>query len=144
MTRGGSGARTGSPVLPSCRVARVVRTQAESGVRTTGATPDNGCNGAGTERASGQDAGQVVLDRDVELVVGARPRVPVGPPATEVRGVPEPVALHLVVRDLDDELRPQRHERQVLAGVPAGDVAGHPPVDVRLRVRPVAPRVPRL
>src|SRR4051794_30163262 len=66
-----------------------------------------------------QDVTDRVLQRSLELVVGARRRFPVGAPPAELGGVAKPVPLHVVVRDLDDELRPQRLERHVLPGVPA-------------------------
>ncbi|MDT5187887.1 MAG: taurine---2-oxoglutarate transaminase, partial [Mycobacterium sp.] len=51
--------------------------------------------------------------------VGARARIAVGAPAVELGGVAEPVAFHVVVADLDHLFRSQRHEREILAGVPA-------------------------
>src|SRR3954451_629374 len=37
--------------------------------------------------------------------------------------MPEPLTLHVLVAHLDDSLRTQRHERQVLSGVPARSLA---------------------
>src|SRR6266581_850146 len=69
-----------------------------------------------------QDLGEVEADRLLQLGVGTRARLAVRPPPDELRGVPEPRALHVVVADLDHALRPQRDERQVLVRVPP---AGH-------------------
>src|SRR6266702_3302530 len=69
-----------------------------------------------------QDLGQVEADRLLQLGVGARARLAVRPPADELRGVPEPRALHVVVADLEHPLRAQRDEREVLVRVPP---AGH-------------------
>ena len=49
-------------------------------------------------------------------------RVTVGPPAHE-RRVPEARALHVVVADLEHALRPERHQRERFAGVPAAPEA---------------------
>src|ERR1700739_2024463 len=64
-----------------------------------------------------QDLCEVVVDRLLELGVGARARLPVRAPADELRGVPEARALHVVVTDLEHALRAQRYERQVLVRV---------------------------
>ncbi len=74
----------------------------------------------------GQDLGQVVAHRHVQLVVRAAQRVPVGPPAEELAGVTKSTAFELVVLDLHDQFRAQRHPRQVLLRVPPADRAGHP------------------
>src|SRR4030095_4388381 len=65
-----------------------------------------------------EDLSEVEVHRLLELLVRARARLPVRTPAPEPRGVPEAGALHVVVADLNHALRPQRHEREVLAGVP--------------------------
>src|SRR5215467_11467059 len=88
-----------------------------------------------------QDVAEVEADRLFKLLVGARLRVPVGPPADELGGVPEPPALHVVVAHLDHPLRAQRDERQVLARVPAADLGLARRADDALRPGPV-PRVP--
>src|SRR5260221_192954 len=68
---------------------------------------------------SSQYVGEVKADRLLKLTETARRRVAVGAPADELRCVPEPGSLHVVVPDLDDALGAQRDEREVLAGVPA-------------------------
>src|SRR5215813_11850610 len=73
-------------------------------------------------RLAPQDLVEVEADRLLQLGVGARGRLTVRAPADELRGVPEPRALHVVVADLDHALGPQRDERQVLVRVPP---AGH-------------------
>src|SRR6266571_4630836 len=84
-----------------------------------------------------QDLGQVEADRLLQLGVGARARLAVRPPADELRGVPEPRALHVVVPHLDHALRAQRDERQVLVRVPpAGHGRPRCPL-ARLVLRPV-------
>src|SRR6266568_387643 len=77
---------------------------------------------AAPRRTAPQDLGQVEADRLLELGVGAGTGLPVRAPAGELRRVPEPRALHMVVADLDHPLRAQRDERQVLVRVPP---AGH-------------------
>ena len=72
-------------------------------------------------------------DRLLELLVRARPRVAVRAPADELRRVAEPRPLHVVVPDLDDELRAEGGERQVLAGAP--------PAELRVPRRPRAERL---
>ena len=67
----------------------------------------------------GQDPSQVVLDGFFELRVRARPRVAIGPPAIELRGVAEADAFHVFVAGLDHALRSERRERQILAHRPA-------------------------
>ena len=66
-----------------------------------------------------EDSSICVTDGLLELLVGARAGVAVGPPAQELHGVPEAPALELVEGDLDDPLGPQRHEADVLAGAEA-------------------------
>src|SRR3954469_1214908 len=66
-----------------------------------------------------QHLGQVELHRTLQLFVGARVRITVGPPPLELSGMPETDALHVVVAHFDNPLRAQRSERQVLAVVPA-------------------------
>src|SRR4051812_5313410 len=66
----------------------------------------------------GDDVVELEGDRLFELLVGARARLAVGPPPCELGGVPEPRALHVVVTHLDHPFRSQRHEGQILAGVP--------------------------
>ena len=83
-----------------------------------------------------------VVGRDLlELLVAAGLRVAVGAPPLEVRGVPEPPALHVLVADLDHPLGPQRREGQVLALAPAA-LGARDPVGVGgEELLPVAPRV---
>src|SRR5687768_8530793 len=81
----------------------------------------------GTPAASArQHLRQVEADRPLELGVRAGGRVAVGTPVAELRGVPEPGALHVVVGHLDDELGPQRHEARVLVAVPPRRLAAGP------------------
>src|SRR4051812_39678529 len=66
-----------------------------------------------------QHVAEVIGDRLLQLFVGAAARVPVVTPSLELRGVPEPVPLHVVVAALEPPLGPQRREGQVLAGAPS-------------------------
>src|SRR4051794_30367918 len=70
------------------------------------------------EPSEAEDLQELHRDRGVELLVGARRRLAVGPPALEARGVAEPIALQVLVGDLGDEVEAQRLPREVLARVP--------------------------
>src|ERR1700722_19944969 len=63
---------------------------------------------------------QTESQRLFELVVGTGAGLAVGAPTVELGGVPKPPTLHVVVAALDHQLRPQRVEGEVLAGVPSG------------------------
>src|SRR5690348_16034018 len=67
---------------------------------------------------AGNDIAEAERYWAVELRVGARRGLAVRPPAIELGGVAEPRAFHVVVAHFHDALWPQRHEGQVLAGVP--------------------------
>src|SRR5437762_3251328 len=71
----------------------------------------------------------------------ARPFV--GPPAPKLRRVSKPAALHVVVRDFDDELRTKRFPREILALAPAAHRARSTMwlAFARISVRPCTPRV---
>src|SRR5262249_39213204 len=77
-----------------------------------------------------------------ELRVAALARGLVAAPAAELRGVAEARALHVVVADLDHELRAQRLPREVLALAPAAPRAGDAPHrrPGRAGLRPALPR----
>ena len=62
---------------------------------------------------------QLVRRDDLELSEGAVAPALVGPPAAELRGVAEARALHVIVGDLDHELRAERLPRKILALAPA-------------------------
>src|SRR5690348_15353009 len=66
-----------------------------------------------------QDVSEAESERLLELLERARGRITVGPPAVELRRVPEPFTFHVVIADLHHALRSQRHERQILTRVPA-------------------------
>ena len=78
---------------------------------------------------------------DVELVVATALRRAVRTPALELDAVAEAARLELAERHLHDPFDPDRHPRQVLAGVPAAAPARHPAIRVGLHLGPVAPRV---
>ena len=88
-----------------------------------------------------RDLAEVVGHDLLQLLVAARLGVPVGAPPLEVRGVPEPPPLHVLVGDLDHPLGPQRREREVLALAPAALGARHPVGVGGQELLPVAPRV---
>jgi hypothetical protein len=56
--------------------------------------------------AGGEDLRELLRWHYLQLLEGAVAWALVLPPAAKLRGVSEAVALHVVVRDLDDELRP--------------------------------------
>src|SRR5688500_5252017 len=76
-------------------------------------------------RARRKNLGQFVSRRDFELVVAALPRRLVRAPAHEHGGMPETIALHVVVLHFANALGPQRLPRQVLAAAPATLPARH-------------------
>src|SRR5690606_14738287 len=107
-TRGGSGsgtlARAGAAILDSIGAAIFVTT----GVTRSITAPD----------LLTQHLRQVEGDRLLQLVERAAGRFAVGPPPHELSRMPEASPLHVVVPDLHHAFGPQRHEREILAGVP--------------------------
>src|SRR5262245_12007028 len=88
-----------------------------------------------------EDRRQLVRRDHLELRVAALARGLVRTPPPELRGVAEAPALHVVVRDLDHQLRPERLPREILALAPAA-VAPRHALRTRLRAvlaRPVPP-----
>src|SRR5262245_23180273 len=75
--------------------------------------------------ARAEDLRGLVRGRDLEPLVGAALRLPVGPPALEDGSVPEARALHVVVSHLAHALDPHRLPCQVLARAPAALPARH-------------------
>src|SRR5215472_2714900 len=71
----------------------------------------------GSAMPAPQDLGEVETHRLLQLGVGARARLAVRAPADELRGMPEPRALHVVVTHPEHEVRAQRDETQVLVGI---------------------------
>ena len=70
---------------------------------------------------------------DLELLVGAVLGCLVGAPAAEVREVPEAVALHVLIGDLDHKLDAQRLPAQVFAALQRDWPPGMRPLAVRPR-----------
>src|SRR5262245_44438726 len=64
--------------------------------------------------------------RDLELIVSAVGGPLVLAPAQELRRVPKPVALQMVVLHLADALEAQRFPGEILAGRPAARATRHP------------------
>src|SRR5512132_296175 len=90
-----------------------------------------------------EDLGELVGDGRLELLVGARARIPVGPPVLEPGGMTEAVTLEVLVGDLGDEFDPQWLPAHVLFRIPAARGARHAaPRLLRLGVGPLAPRMP--
>src|SRR6187399_2305375 len=105
-----------------------------------------GAAGGARASAGAEDSCELVGRGRLQLVVAAVCGRLVRPPAAERRPVTEPVALEVVVGDLDHPFRPQRLPREVLAAVPAARRAGEPlPGRVGCAGRrpfgPLAPRV---
>src|SRR5688500_11289352 len=82
----------------------------------------------------------LVRQSDLELIVAAVARRLVRTPALEDRGVPEAIALHVIVFDLAHPLDPHRLPRQIFARAPAALAARHARIH-RLGARPLAPWV---
>src|SRR5262245_35335462 len=72
-----------------------------------------------------EDRRQLVRRDHLQLRVAALARGFVRAPPPELRGVTEAPALHVVVRDLDHQLRPQRLPREILAPAPAAVAPRH-------------------
>src|SRR6185369_5790382 len=84
---------------------------------------------------------QLLRRNHLELLVGAILWLLVRTPATELRGVTEAIALHVIVRNLEHQLGTNRLPRQIFAATPATLATGHPMwrVIVLRKIRPVAP-----
>src|SRR3954454_12292022 len=85
-----------------------------------------------------EDVGDLFGRDDFELGVRAIAGRLVEAPAAELGGVAETVALHVVIGDFDDQLRPERLPAQIFAGGPATLAAGHSAAG---GVSPLFPRV---
>src|SRR4051812_20583508 len=89
-----------------------------------------------------EDFGQLLRCDDLELREGAVARLLVGAPPSKLRGVPETTALHVVVGNLDHQLRTQRLPRKVLALAPAAHPTGHALSSGVAVTGPCFPRMP--
>src|SRR5438045_9764893 len=87
---------------------------------------------------SGENGGQLLRRDHLQLLECAITRTFVVAPAAKLRGVPKPSALHVVVRDLNHQLRTKRLPRQILPGAPSTLPARHP---MRLSLRSEERRV---
>src|SRR5262245_60881920 len=94
----------------------------------------------GTSGSVREDLREVVADDLLELVIGARLRGAIGTPALELRGVPQPRPLHVVVTNLDHEYGVDRDPGQILLRVPARNSSRQAAELVRLRLCPLTPR----
>src|SRR5688572_27364698 len=95
----------------------------------------------GSDLPSPEDLRQLERRGHLELVVRARARRLVGPPALELRRVAEPRPLHVIEGDLAHPLDPDRHPAEILAAVPPARRARHALLDLVLPAGPLAPRV---
>src|SRR4051812_730308 len=84
---------------------------------------------------------ELVRRRDLQLIVLAVHRPLVRTPSQEYSGMPEAVALHVVVLHLADTLDPQRLPGQIFAGAPSTLPARHTRGGCGVRLRPVTPRM---
>src|ERR1051325_4446105 len=75
-----------------------------------------------------------------ELIVGAIPRLLIGAPSAKLRCVTKSVALHMIIRNFDDQLRTQRLPGQILTRAPAALAPGHAKIGLSVRLlRPIFP-----
>src|SRR5438094_9465995 len=69
---------------------------------------------------------QLVRRDDFQLIEGALLRLLVEPPAAKLRCVAKPCPLHMVISDLDHQLRTKRLPSEILALAPAAQTARTP------------------
>src|SRR6476660_267168 len=75
-----------------------------------------------------------------ELIVGAIPWLLVGAPSAKLRGVTESIALHMIIRNFDHQLRTQRLPGQILTRTPAALAPWHAIIGLSVRLlRPIFP-----
>src|SRR5215208_3314296 len=91
-----------------------------------------------------EDEPELVRRRFLELVVPTVRGLPVRAPPDERGSVPEPIALQVVVGDLDDPLDAKGLPGQVLPAVPARCRAGEPLPGRIGGLRPLRPFAPRM
>src|ERR1017187_6939784 len=89
---------------------------------------------------AGKNLHQLLRRHYFQLRVRAVLRTLVRAPSPELRHVPEAPALHMLIRNLQHQLRPQRLPRQILPGAPATLPAGHA-LRLALAARPSGPRM---
>src|SRR4051812_15530726 len=92
----------------------------------------------GRESAAREDRRELLRRDDLELRVRAIARRFVRPPAPKLRRVTKACTLHVIVRDLRDELRAKRLPREVLPLAPSALRARH-----ALRIAVLAVAAPR-
>src|SRR4029079_2856615 len=75
-----------------------------------------------------------------ELIVGAVLRFLVGAPSAKLRGMTESVALHMIIRNFDHQLRTQRLPGQTFTRAPAALAARHAIIGLSVHLlRPIFP-----
>src|SRR6187551_1026799 len=72
-----------------------------------------------------EDRRQFQRRDDFKLGIRAILRLLIGTPPAELREMPESPALHVFIRDFNNQFRPQRFPRQILTLAPAALAAGH-------------------
>ena len=98
---------------------------------------------ASEDELATEDLLQLLRRYNFELRERAVARRLVRPPATKLRRVAKARPLHVIIRDLNDELGTQRLPRQILSGTPATLAAWLPLRTARFRL-PLRPRLPRM
>src|SRR5258708_31238951 len=93
----------------------------------------------GRRSRSAEDLLQFVRGDHLELIVAAIFGLFVGPPPQKRCGVPEAIALQVVVLDLADPLDAERLPRQILSRAPPALAARHPRHIATGRFRPSLP-----
>ena len=103
-----------------------------------------------TENDQGEDLrrenrAQLVRWHDFELGIGTILRFLVRTPSAELRHVPESPALHVLVRNFNHQLGPQRFPRQIFSLTPPALAARYPlpRLNARILLRPGLPRMVR-
>src|SRR5512138_1787665 len=92
------------------------------------------------ELASGREnLFELVRRDDFELFESAITRPLVGAPAAELGSVAKAIALHVIVGNLNNELRTQRLPGQIFSGAPSTLRAGHSTKLIVRELRPVTP-----
>src|SRR5258705_8699674 len=84
---------------------------------------------------------ELVRPGHFKLIVAAVFRRPVRPPPQKGRGMPEAIALHVVVLHLADALDSEGFPREILPGAPAALPPGHAGPAMAFGIRPRSPRV---
>ena len=137
-TRCAAASTPGRASASTCSTCRRAPAAAGTARSRRGPGWTTGANVSGSPARGAEDLLELVRSRDLELIVAAVARLLVGAPALEHRGMPEAVALHVVVLHLAHALDAQRLPRQILARAPAALAAWH----ARAASPPLCPLAP--